>query len=187
MPLPERTMTQTLVMTLIGADRPGLVEAVATRVADAGGNWLESRMCRLGGRFAGIVRVEVAEQRRTALEQALAGLGTEGLSVVVQAERSADAAANAHGAAGGGMLAVVELVGHDRPGIVRAVSAVFARHGVNVEEFSSERGGAPMGGGILFQARASVRVPATVRLAALRADLEQIAADLMVDLNLREA
>jgi glycine cleavage system regulatory protein len=85
------------------------------------------------------------------------------------------------------MLAVVELVGHDRPGIVRAVSAVFARHGVNVEEFSSERGGAPMGGGILFQARASIRVPAPVRLAALRADLEQIAADLMVDLSLREA
>ena len=71
-----------------------------------------------------------------------------------------------------------------RPGRARFA---FARHGVNVEEFSSERGGAPMGGGILFQARASIRVPAPVRLAALRADLEQIAADLMVDLSLREA
>jgi len=176
-------MIQTLVMTLIGADRPGLVEAVAKRVVDEGGNWLESRMCRLGGQFAGIVRVEVPEERRSALERALAGLGTEGLSVVVQVERPAGGA----GAAAGGMLAVVELVGHDRPGIVRAVSAVFARHGVNVEEFSSERGGAPMGGGILFQARASIRVPAQVRLAALRAELEQIAADLMVDLSLREA
>lgn len=175
-------MTQTLVMTLIGGDRPGLVEAVAKRVADEGGNWLESRMCRLGGQFAGIVRVEVPEGRRSALERALAGLGTEGLSVVVQAEQPVGAVA-----AGSGLLAVVELVGHDRPGIVRAVSAVFARHGVNVEEFSSERGGAPMGGGILFQARASIRVPAQVRLAALRADLEQIAADLMVDLSLREA
>ena len=103
------------------------------------------------------------------------------------AEQAEGAPARAAGAAGEGMLAVVELVGHDRPGIVRAVSAVFARHGVNVEEFSSERGGAPMGGGILFQARASIRVPAPVRLAALRADLEQIAADLMVDLSLREA
>ena len=175
-------MTQTLVMTLIGGDRPGLVEAVAKRVADEGGNWLESRMCRLGGQFAGIVRVEVSAERRSALERALAGLGKEGLSVVVQAEQPVDAFA-----AGSGLLAVVELVGHDRPGIVRAVSAVFARHGVNVEEFSSERGGAPMGGGILFQARASIRVPAQVRLAALRVDLEQIAADLMVDLSLREA
>ena len=180
-------MTQTLVMTLIGADRPGLVEAVATREADHGGNWQESRMCRLGGRFAGIVRVEVPGERRSSLERALAGLGTEGLAVMVQAEQAEGAPARAAGAAGEGMLAVVELVGHDRPGIVRAVSAVFARHGVNVEEFSSERGGAPMGGGILFQARASIRVPAPVRLAALRADLEQIAADLMVDLSLREA
>lgn len=180
-------MIQTLVMTLIGADRPGLVEAVAKRVADRGGNWLESRMCRLGGRFAGIVRVEVPGERRAALEEALAGLGTEGLSVVVQAEQPVGAPSSAPVAGGGGLLAVVELVGHDRPGIVRAVSAVFARHGVNVEEFSSARSGAPMGGGILFQARASIRVPATVRLAAVRADLEQIAADLMVDLSLRES
>jgi glycine cleavage system regulatory protein len=102
--------------------------------------------------------------------------------VVVQAEPPTTASA----AAGGGRLAVVELVGHDRPGIVRAVAAVFARHGVNVEEFSSAREGAPMGGGILFQARVSLRVPASVHLPSLRADLERIAADLMVDLNLRE-
>jgi len=180
-------MIETLVMTLIGADRPGLVEAVAKRVADHGGNWLESRMCRLGGRFAGIVRVEVPGARRLALEAALAGLGAEGLSVVVQAEQPVEAPATAFAASGVGRLAVVELVGHDRPGIVRAVSAVFARHGVNVEEFSSAREGAPMGGGILFQARVSIRVPATVHPLALRADLEQIAADLMVDLSLRES
>ena len=173
---------ETLVMTLIGADRPGLVELVAKQVADHGGNWLESRMCRLGGRFAGIVRVEVPGGHRSALEVALAGLGAAGLSVVVQAEPPTTASA----AAGGGRLAVVELVGHDRPGIVRAVAAIFARHGVNVEEFSSAREGAPMGGGILIQARVSLRVPASVHLPSLRADLERIAADLMVDLNLRE-
>ncbi|MFZ9745987.1 MAG: glycine cleavage system protein R [Opitutaceae bacterium] len=180
-------MIQTLVMTLIGADRPGLVEAVAKRVADHGGNWLESRMCRLGGRFAGIVRVEVPAESQIPLRDVLAALGAEGLSVVVQAEDPTAAPPASADATMGGVLALVELVGHDRPGIVRAVSAVFARHGANVEEFSSAREGAPMGGGILFQARASIRVPANVRLVALRADLEQIAADLMVDLHLREA
>ena len=48
-----------LVMTIISPDRTGLVEAVARAVADHGGNWLESRMCRLGGEFAGILRVEI--------------------------------------------------------------------------------------------------------------------------------
>jgi glycine cleavage system regulatory protein len=70
---------------------------------------------------------------------------------------------------------------------LRSVSGVFARHGVNVEELSSERVSAPMGGGTLFQARAVVLVPAAVSVAALRADLEKIAADLMVDLKVQPA
>ena len=37
----------------------------------------------------------------------------------------------------GGSLALVEIVGHDRPGILRSVSGVFAAHGVNVEELAS--------------------------------------------------
>ena len=48
-----------LVLTLIGPDRPGLVEAVAQPIAANGGNWLESRMAHLGGKFAGILRVDV--------------------------------------------------------------------------------------------------------------------------------
>ncbi len=44
-----------LVLTLIGPDRPGLVEAVAEPIAAHGGNWLESRMAHLAGQFAGIV------------------------------------------------------------------------------------------------------------------------------------
>lgn len=171
-------MLSTLVMTVIGADRPGLVQLVATRVADHGGNWLESRMCHLGGQFAGLLRVEVDSARVDELVGALHRLETDGLRVIVHAE-GGDATAKAAGA-----VAVVELVGQDRPGILRSVSGVFAAHGVNVEELSSERVSAPMGGGTLFQARATVLVPASVSLAAVRADLEKIAADLMVDLKL---
>jgi glycine cleavage system regulatory protein len=78
----------------------------------------------------------------------------------------------------------LELVGQDRPGILRAVSAVLAAHGLNVEDLASERVSAPMGGGTLFQARVRVAVPATASLSAVRADLEKIASDLMVDLKL---
>ena len=173
-------MLSTLVMTVIGADRPGLVQLVAARVADHGGNWLESRMCHLGGQFAGILRVEVAAERSDELVGALHGLESAGLRVIVHAEGGAMAAAN-------GLVATLELVGQDRPGILRSVSGVFAAHGVNVEELSSERVSAPMGGGTLFQARATVLVPVGKNLAAVRADLEKIAADLMVDLKLQAA
>jgi glycine cleavage system regulatory protein len=172
-------MLATLVMTVIGADRPGLVQMVASRVADHGGNWLESRMCRLGGQFAGILRVEVPKERRDELVNALRTLEVDGLRVIIHAEGAA--------AVDGAMkdtLVHVEIVGHDRPGILRSVSGVFAAHGVNVEELSSERVSAPMGGGTLFQAHAIVSVPSTVKTATIRAELEKIAADLMVDVKL---
>src|SRR5512138_2982014 len=103
-----------LVMTIIGKDRTGLVESVARLVADHGGNWLESRMCRLGGQFAGILRVEVAQETRDELINALRTLEVDGLRVIIHAERAGGVAAP-----GTGSLATVELVGHDRPGILR--------------------------------------------------------------------
>ena len=173
-------MLATLVMTVIGADRPGLVQMVASCVADHGGNWLESRMCHLGGQFAGILRVEVTRERRDELVNALRTLEVDGLRIIMHAESGV----STHGTAARGSLATVEVVGQDRPGILRSVSGVFARHGVNVEELSSERVSAPMGGGTLFQARATVLVPPAVKLATVRADLERIATDLMVDVKL---
>ncbi len=64
-------MLTPLVMTLIGPDRTGLVENMARTVAEYGGNWLESRMCRLGGEFAGILRIEIPEEKKAALLAAL--------------------------------------------------------------------------------------------------------------------
>jgi glycine cleavage system regulatory protein len=183
-------MLATLVMTVIGADRPGLVQMVAARVADHGGNWLESRMCRLGGQFAGIVRVEVAQERRDELLNALRSLEVDGLRAIIHADGTGvegDRGQARSGAMARGALVTIELVGTDRPGILRSVSGVFAAHGVNVEELASERVDAAMGGGMLFQARATVFVPADVKLATVRADLEKIAADLMVDLKLLPA
>jgi glycine cleavage system regulatory protein len=175
-------MLATLVMTVIGADRPGLVKMVATRVADHGGNWLESRMCRLGGQFAGILRVEVPAAQRDGLVNALRTLEVDGLRVIIHAEGGAERSAG-----GKGVLAKMEIVGTDRPGILRSVSSVFAAHGVNVEELASERVSAPMDGGVLFQARATLLLPPEIKMASVRADLEKIAADLMVDVKLESA
>jgi glycine cleavage system regulatory protein len=170
-------MLTILVMTVIGADRPGLVQLVAACVADHGGNWLESRMCRLGGQFAGILRVEVPATRADALERALRDLAEKGLQVTVHTEGGALPVMT-------GSIVTFELVGQDHPGILRQISAVLATHGVNVEDLASECVSAPMGGGNLFQARATVLVPPSVNMSALRNDLEKIAADVMVDLRL---
>ena len=178
-------MIENLVMTIIGGDRPGLVELVSACVADHGGNWLESRMSHLGGRFAGIARVEVPADRLAELKRALHGLEADGLRVVVERGTGDAAHGGVARSTSSGQAATLELVGSDRPGILRAVTSVLAAHGVNVEELSSECVSAPMGGGDLFQANARVIVPAKVKLEEVRRDLEKVGADLMVDLKLR--
>lgn len=170
-------MTTTLVLTLIGRDQPGLVRVVAAAIAEHGGNWLESRMCRLGGEFAGIVRLEIASGRVEALATALRGLSGLRVDVTREAAPEGTSAAPAR-------LATLDLVGSDRPGILREVSGVLAAHGLNVEDLASERVEAPMGGGKLFQLRAVASVPDGLELAKVRADLEKLAADLMVELKL---
>ena len=166
-------------MTVISPDRTGLVETIARVVAEHGGNWLESRMCRLGGEFAGILRVEISAEKKNALLAALQKLQANGLQILVRAEPSAVAVIS-------GKQTKLEIIGSDRPGIVREITAALARAGVNVEEFSSEVVSAPMSGETLFKASARLQLPAQCDLAALKKDLEKIAADLLVDVSLAE-
>ena len=164
-------------MTLIGPDRTGLVESVSRAVAEHGGNWLESRMCRLGGEFAGILRIEVPADKKSPLLAALQQIS--GLNVVVQPDQPAVPATP-------GRQTKLEIVGSDRPGIVRDITSALARSGVNVEEFSSELVSAPMSGESLFKAEARLQLPERCDLAALKKDLEKIAADLQVDVSFAE-
>jgi glycine cleavage system regulatory protein len=169
-------MKTSLILTLIGPDRPGLVSAVSARASQCGANWMESRMAHLAGQFAGVVRLEVDAAAAGALETALRGLASEGLHVAI---------------ARGGALAAAELrrvcldlVGHDRPGIVRDISTVLARHGVSIEVLETACESASMSGESLFRAHAELAVPAAADLAVICTDLEALANELMVDLTL---
>jgi glycine cleavage system regulatory protein len=167
-----------LIVTLIGEDRPGIVEGISELVLAAGANWEESRMARLAGKFAGILRVNVEPARSGQLASALTSLESQGLTVVVAPSSRVDRVA---------LHAVgLELVGHDRPGIVRDISRVLAERGVNIEELETELTSAPDSGDALFRARARVRTPADLTPDDLRSVLESLALDLMVDLNFDE-
>lgn len=172
-------MKTPLVMTVIGPDRTGLVESVARVVAGQGGNWLESRMCRLGGEFAGLLRIEVPAAGKSRLIAALQELRQNGLHIVVRDDQPVSVAAPAR-------ETKLDIIGSDRPGIVRDITSALARAGVNVEEFSSEVSSAPMSGESLFKASARLRLPERCNLAALKKDLEKIAADLLVDVAFAE-
>ncbi len=161
-----------LILTVIGPDRPGLVRALAQSVAAHGGSWLESRMARLAGQFAGIVLVEAPE---TLLAE-LHALENEGLRIVVHPGEISP------GTSSGERLAV-EVVGNDRPGIVRDVARVLAAHGVNIEELTTGVVSGSFSGETLFKATAFVRAPNAAAVAAIRAGLEFLGNEMMVDIR----
>ena len=168
-----------LVLTLIGPDHPGIVDSVSEVVEAHGGNWTDSRMAHLAGKFAGVLCVEVADEQAPALEEALERLATSGLHVMV--ERSAPVEAPPRHAM------EIELLGLDRPGLVHEISALLASHQINVEELDTDRPPAAHSGDHMFHAHIRVTIPETVNVAAVREGMERLAGDLMVEVRLAES
>jgi glycine cleavage system regulatory protein len=167
-------MRTTLLLTAVGADRTGLVESLAHKIAAAGGNWEESRLTRLGGQFAGIVLVTLDAARTDAFVASLREL-EPGLAVTARPVKAA--ASTAHGT-----HVRLTVTGGDRAGIVRDVSRILSERGVNVEELESTMASAPMSGEPMFRAEARLLVPPHLELSTLRTALEGLGTELMVDL-----
>ena len=168
-----------LVLTVIGDDRSGLVEALASVVTSHGGNWEHSQMAELAGKFAGIVVVSVPADRVAELTSSLHEL--DGLLEV-----SAHPGAEPEEPEETHHTLTIDLVGNDHPGIVHDVSAVLARHGLSIETIETETRDAPMAGGRLFEAHVVVSLPPSAQVAQIRGDLEHLATELLVDLDVSE-
>jgi glycine cleavage system regulatory protein len=165
-----------LVLTVIGRDRPGLVRAVSETIAARGGNWLETRMATLAGQFAGMLLVSIAPEKADDLVTALKDLEAQGLRLVI--ERSAAEQPVM------GRTLKLELIGHDRPGIVRDVSGVLAAHNVSIIELESERVSGSFSGEAMFKAKARLMLPSGLDPHDLRRSVEALANEIMVDLDL---
>ncbi len=169
-------MNQPIVLTVIARDKPGIVQRVSAVLREHGGNWHRSSMSRLAGRFAGILQGVVPAEQADACLAAFQALESDGLKVVAwlgDAEETQTAGAEYR----------LELVGHDRPGIMADVSAVLSGFGVNVQSLETVVEAASMAGGDLFRAYASLRLPEDTDAAELEHALENLANDLMVDIT----
>lgn len=171
-------MARALVLTVIGKDRPGLVEALSDLITQYEGSWDESRMARLAGHFAGVVQIHLPETRANDFVVALPTLLDLGLSVsVVDSDWS---------------LARVDhreswrlnLVSQDRPGIVRDISSRLSALGVSVQDLRTIIENAPMSGERLFRAEVELVPPAHADFEQIRSALEKLADDMMIDLKL---
>lgn len=168
---------RTVVVSLIAEDRPGLVAELAETVAQQGGNWLESQMGRLGGTFAGAVLVELDEDRVEGLTAAVRDLRDVDVVEVTAATTATDADAE-------DAPARLVAIGQDQPGIVREVTRALADRGLGIREFHTSTSDAPMSGERLFEAVAVVGVAPDVDLTDLRTALDEVSAQLSLDIRL---
>lgn len=169
-------MMKQVILTVVGSDRPGLTQAIADAVLAVGGNWLESHLATVGGKYVGSVLVELPEGNMAALQQEAARVDAAGLHVtLIEAAR---------GTASAEPPLRLELVGQDRPGIVREVTAVLNELGVNIEDIATAVEDGAWSGAKLFRAEAHLRLPGGVDERALRDALERISGEIMVDISL---
>ncbi|MGB0663053.1 MAG: glycine cleavage system protein R [Pontibacterium sp.] len=171
-------MITSLVLTVIGPDRPGLVERLSQTIAGHNGSWLESGMSQLAGKFAGILVVQVPTDKLQVLVADLQKLETEGLKVVAETAQGDEVDASSQ-------HLVLDLIGQDKPGIVKEISQALAQRNVNVEKLSTELVSGSMSAEQLFQAKITLSAPEDLDIDALQDDLEALANDLMVDITLK--
>lgn len=166
-------MNQAIILTVVGSDRPGLTRAIADAVFEVGGNWLESHLSRLGGKYVGSVLVDLPAARVPDLEGALRGIDATGLKIDIVAPLETSERE--------GQRLAIDIVGQDRPGIVRTVTTVLAGLDVNIEAFTTAIEGSAWSGAPLFRAKAELLIPAGLAIREVREALESISGEIMVD------
>ena len=169
--------TTSLVVTVMGPDRPGIVRLLSDRAQRFGVNWAASRLSRLAGEFAGMVHFEAPRENADAFAESLRSLEASGLKLVIAKSDSAQVPTGLHGVE-------LELVGDDRVGIVSNLTRILAEAGVSIEHIHTEIVGTTHGAQRTFKVAAHLLVPNTLTSDELRRRLEPVASQMMVDIAL---
>ncbi len=167
-------MKAKVLISVFGDDKPGLVKQISDTVKKHGGNWLESRLSHLGGKFAGLVLSEFDQQQMASVIEALNQLSSDSLKIEAEATETQPT----------GECLTVQVLGNDKPGIIYEIAGALNDLSVNVESLNSEVVAAPMSGGELFKATLTLSLPQGITFNDLQQKLETIANDLMVDLGI---
>ena len=169
-------MRTSLVLTVLGDDRPGLIESLSEVLEEHQGNWLDSRMVDLAGKFAGLLKVTVPKAQVDSLVKTLAALQNDGLNILAQTVTEVDELEVA------GLLQL-EVLGPDAPGIIGHITRQLSELKVNIQELVSEQRQAPMSGEYLFFARMTLELPKGISNESVQDALENLSDQLMVDLS----
>lgn len=164
---------QAMVLTLIGKDRAGLVDAVAKCITDADGNWLRSSFCQLSGQFAGFIEVMLPQENHRLLTDSCAKISD--LSITLSPCETFDNNKT--------QTALVKVTANDRKGIVSDITSALKRFEINIVEMNTECSSAPNWGSPVFSAEVNITKPDSVDLDEVKDAIENISDDLMVEIE----
>lgn len=170
-------MQSHLLLSISSEDKPGVIEAISTQVEQCGGNWLESRLAHLSGRFVGVVRVAIDNSKKEELATNLLKLELDGININIDTPIESDKPKPRTQLA-------FNAIGPDRTGIVKEISSAFSSKGINVEELETTLSSMPYSGAPIFEAQGFISLPSGVEQKQLQEILDVIANDLGLDLEL---
>lgn len=164
------------VISFIGDDRTGIVEQLADMIAAAGGNWLDSQLTRLEGKFTGVILIALDDEGAASLMAKLDGLTGTDLDIRMTPAGTSPSSA----------LQTIQMTvtGADRTGIVREVSRALARADISVSRLESGVESAPFTGEPMFKAVIVATAPENEDLSDIQAALDDIADDMMLEIDL---
>lgn len=169
-------MTTHYVLTVSSNDKPGIVRQIADIVTRHKGNWLESRLAQLAGKFVGVIHITVDADKIEDLQTALSRLQSEAIFLTIEPFGTNSAPAPAR-------TANFTATGPDRSGIVFEISRAFSQRNINVVELSSECSSMPYSGEPMFTVAGLISLPDPVDIDDLTNDLDAIADSLGIDIH----
>jgi glycine cleavage system regulatory protein len=164
---------QAMVLTLIGKDKPGLVDEIAKCIIDSEGNWLKSSFCQLSGQFAGFIEVMLPQEKHDELVAACHKLAH--LHITLLPSHAHEQALDTK--------AVILVTGNDRRGIVSDITSTLKTFDINIIEMTTQCESAPNWGSPLFSAKVTVSVAKSMDLDNVKSAIEDITDDLMVEIE----
>ncbi len=166
-----------IILSVLSHDKPGVVSAIANVVTECGGNWQESRLSRLGGKFAGVIAVVIDADHLAPLRESLIGLSQQGIQVVLDVNQAPPQLC--------GLCLRFHAAAPDRKGIVREMSNALAHHHINVLELTTECSSMPYSGDPLFSASGLIALPPSLSIDAANDVFDAISGELGIDFELQ--
>ncbi|MBY5993898.1 glycine cleavage system protein R [Ferrimonas balearica] len=162
-------MTALFLMTVMGPDRPGMLNQLAALTHQHQGKWLNSRMINLEGQFAAIIKVEVPKSQQQQLQEAL--METPRMHLQIHDCHPEWSAPD--------RTLALQIDAKDQPGLINDITSALTSHGINVEQMECHRV-ASAEGGTLFTAELALSVPAELDPDLVVMELEGLHSHLMV-------